>query len=128
MQLPMGSSSPPSNTASEEPTRTQTTSASNGADPYSGTSPPLNWTPPRLNLAPAPESQDAKLRDAVSLVAQVVTARIAYHQAEIDGLRRALRPFQDLSRAQPGPMVADDAVEQLLSIARHLAPKDGPNA
>ena len=71
---------------------------------------------------PVSLSPQGNLVQAVELVAKAVTARIAYHQAEIDALRRALQPFQKLSQQLPSASapLADDAVDQLLSIARSL--------
>jgi hypothetical protein len=76
-----------------------------------------------LFTAPIEEQPASTLVDAVSLVARAVTAKIAYHQAQIDALRRALRPFNEMSKHSdlpPGSAGADDAVEQLLAIARNL--------
>ena len=101
MELPMGSGSPLPEPISQ----------------------PLNGGLTRLNLTPAEPGPQSSLVDAITLVARAVTARISYLQAEIDGLRRALRPFQDLGRSQPAAGAADDAVDQLLAIARTLGEK-----
>jgi hypothetical protein len=76
-----------------------------------------------LFTAPIEEQPAGTLVDAVSLVARAVTAKIAYHQAQIDALRKALRPFSDLAKGNElvaGSASADDAVDQLLRIARTL--------
>jgi hypothetical protein len=72
---------------------------------------------------PIEEQPASTLVEAVSLVARAVTAKIAYHQAQIDALRRALRPFHEMGKhgdVVSGAAGADDAVEQLLAIARNL--------
>jgi hypothetical protein len=72
---------------------------------------------------PIEEQPAGTLVDAVALVARAVTAKIAYHQSQIDALRRALRPFNEMSKHGEIPGSAsgsDEAVDQLLAIARKL--------
>lgn len=111
MQLPMGSSSPPSSTGSPA---TKTTATISG-----GTTP--NVVTP-LFTAPIEEQPADKYIEALGLVAQGVTAKIAYHQAQIDALRRALKPFNELAKQVPavGGDGGNEAVDQLLAIARQL--------
>lgn len=84
----------------------------------------MNRPASELFCGPIEEQPAGTLVDAVALVARAVTAKIAYHQTQIDALRRALRPFNEMSKhgaASAGASAgADEAVDQLLAIARKL--------
>lgn len=72
-------------------------------------------------ITSAKASSDSSLVEAVNIVAKAVTARISYHQREIDSLRKALIPFQDLAKEGNqgnAPQVDSDSVEWLLKFAR----------
>jgi hypothetical protein len=77
-----------------------------------------------LFAGPIEEQASSSLVEAVALVARAVTAKISYHQSQIDALRRALRPFGDLAKQGADPIAAgnaDEVVDQLLAIARKLS-------
>jgi len=76
---------------------------------------------PIIEETPGPEKD---LVQAMRLVAQAVTSRIAYHESQINALRRALEPFGNLAkhgiRAEASE---DDALSELLAIAGKLKEK-----
>ena len=76
---------------------------------------------PFVDETPGPEKD---LVQAMRLVAQAVTSRIAYHESQINALRRALEPFGNLAkhgiRAEASD---DDALSELLAIAGKLKEK-----
>lgn len=105
----------PFGTESGEAGTPRTTSAGlNG-----GTPPPTPWPPAQ------PQSE---LVQAVSLVARAVQGRIAVLQAEIDQLKRALHPFKVMGTSTPDVFTGggDDAVNELLNIARRLGGGEKP--
>ena len=66
---------------------------------------------------------EPSLVEAVNLVGRAVSARIAYHQGEIDALRQALAPFGTMAAADQRTALAggdQKAVDALLAIARDL--------
>jgi hypothetical protein len=65
------------------------------------------------------------LVDAVNKVYRVVTARIAYHEAEARRLREALKPFAGLPPAPEAAVGAEDALTELLAIAKRLPTAPG---
>lgn len=96
-------------------------SVSENMHPYDGSP----NAPLPLFKGPIEEQQAGTLVEAVALVARAVTAKIAYHQAQIDALRRALRPFNDMAARDPSLSITGDsnvneAMDQLLAIARKL--------
>ena len=134
--LRMGSNSSPSDTRSPEVTVTPVSSAQH---PQPEPSPPQPPSPPPIppqpeeipnvlrrwrTQNPPPPSLDKLIVEAINVVERAASARIAYHQSEIDALQQALAPFRVMAQNSAGPMGSSDqkAVDALLAIARDLVP------
>jgi len=125
MQLPMGASSQPSSTKSADQTTTANISAASSPIPFPAV-PVMPALPafaqvPFVEETPGPEKD---LVQAMRLVAQAVTSRIAYHESQINALRRALEPFGNLAKhGMKADASEDDALTELLAIAGKLKEK-----
>jgi hypothetical protein len=76
-------------------------------------------TKPAEPPAPQPDDVTSALLDALGTVHQRVTARIAWHEAQLRQLREALKPFASIPTSEAG-MSETDLVQELLAIAKKL--------
>src|SRR5215467_5033417 len=74
--------------------------------------------------APPRDDVTTSLVEAVDKVFRVVTARIAYHEAEARRLREALKPFAGFPSASPDVTGGGDLLQQVLDIAKKLPLED----
>ena len=73
---------------------------------------------------PAPDDVTASLLTALDRVHSVVTARIAWHEAQLRQLREALKPFAGIPQASGAPMSDGDLAQELLKLAKQLPGMD----